>query len=500
MKKKQAKKVLQKAANQVIKNYANGGASYRRNDMKGFNVTLNTPDQDIGDNLETLVARSLDLYMNAPLATGAVKTIRTNVIGSGLKLNAAIDFEYLGLTSDQANEWEKTVEREWRLWSESKNSDATRRMTFGQQQQLAIMSAMISGDCFAIMPRKKRVGTPYQTTVQLIDAARVRSPDGYSSKTQNGIEFDDNGEAVAAYIYNGFIQDLNQTYQRIPFFGEKTGMPNVLQIMQDWERIGQRRGIPLLAPVIIALKQVSRYTDAELAASLVASMFTAFVTSESPQKDLHGLSMVNDYERVTQEDEAIELTRGGIVALQPGQKIETANPTRDTGAFDGFVTSLTRQIGAALEIPNELLLKHFTASYSASRAALLEFWKMAHMRRQVMASSFCQPVYEEWLSEAVALGRITAQGFFDDPAIRAAWCGAEWYGPKQGQLNPLQEAKALESLINNDLTTREKAAAEVSGMAIEDILPVRAREENFRRENGLGEIKTTTVNEVTKDE
>ncbi len=493
-------KKQKKSKAKIVKNYANGGASFHRNDMKGFNVSLNTPDEDIGDNLETLVARSLDLYMNAPLATGAIKTIRTNVVGSGLKLNSAIDFEYLKLTSDQANEWEKNVEREWRLWSESPNCDSGRRMTFGQQQQLAIMSALISGDCFAILPRKKRVGTPYQTTVQLIDAARVRDPIGYNTNIKNGIEMDANGEAIAVYIYSGYDQDIIQTSQRIPFYGEKTGNPNVLQVMQDWERIGQRRGVPLLAPVMVTLKQISRYSDAEMAASLVASMFTAFVTTESPQQDLPGLSMVYGEDRVSDPDQAIELTRGGVVALQPGQKIETANPTRDTGAFDSFVMSLCRQVGAAIEIPYEVLLKHFTASYSASRAALLEFWKMAHMRRAVLASTFCQPVYEEWLAEAVALGRVSAPGFFDDPAIRAAWCGAEWYGPKQGHLNPLQEAKALESLINNDLTTREKAAAEVSGMAIEDILPVRAREEKYRREHNLGEYQETVINEVPIDE
>lgn len=494
---KKQKKQRAKLENEIIKlkidavkNYTNGGASRYRNDMKGFNVTVNTPDEDIGENLDTLVARSLDLFMNSPLATGAIKTIRTNVIGSGLKLNAAIDFEYLKLTSDQANEWEKDIEREWRLWSESPNCDATRRMNFGQIQQLATVSSLISGDCFVTLPRKKRAGTPYQTTVQLIDGSRVRNPDVgiEGGRVFNGIEIDAHGEALAAYIHHGYeSQYMDTGYTRVPFYGEKSGRPLILQIMQDWERIGQRRGVPLLAPVIIVLKQLNRYTDAELAASLVASMFTAFLTTESPQTDLMGLSTITEEERVSNPEMSIELQRGGIVALQPGQDLKTAEPTRDTGAFDTFVTSLTRQIGAALEIPQELLVKHFTSSYSASRAALLEFWKMAHMRRAVLSATLCQPIYEEWLSEAVALGRVKAPGFFDDPSIRAAWCGAEWYGPKQGHLNPLQEAKAIEVLIDNDLTTREKAASEVSGQAWEDIAPVRVREEKYRRDNGLGE-------------
>ena len=56
------------------------------------------------------------------------------------------------------------------------------------------------------------------------------------------------------------------------------------------------------------------------------------------------------------------------------------------------------------------------------------------MRRAWFVSDFCQPVYEMWLSEAVALGRVKAPSFFSDPLIRSAWCNARWIGPIQGSL------------------------------------------------------------------
>lgn len=488
-KKKELENALHQARLGVIKNYSYGGASYRRNDMKGFESTDTDPDGDIGDNLQALRARSRQLFMEAPLATGALKTIRTNVVGSGLKLNSAIDYDFLGLTNDQANDWEKNTEREFRLWSDSVNCDAMRRMNFGQLQGLALMSALMNGDSFAGLPRKQRVGTPYQTTVQLIEGDRIRDPEGQTSGANiyNGIEVDETGEAIAVHIHtqheNATTGGTNKS-QRVELFGKLTGAPNILMIAQDWERIGQRRATPLLSPVIVILKQLSRYTDAELAATLVSSMFTAFIKTEQPQRDLPGMSMVPAEERITRDDEAIELSRGGMVALDPGQDIVTANPTRDTGAFDGFVQALTRQVGAALEIPNELLLKHFTSSYSASRGALLEFWKMADMRRQVLASSFCQPIYQEWLSEAVAIGRIKAPGFFNDPAIKAAWCGAEWIGPKQGSLNPLQEMNAHKVAVDNNFTTIERVISETTGMISEDVLSVRKRELDTQKRDG----------------
>jgi len=67
----------------------------------------------------------------------------------------------------------------------------------------------------------------------------------------------------------------------------------------------------------------------------------------------------------------------------------------------------------------EVLIKHFTASYSAARASLLEAWKFYLNRRHWFAAGFCQPIFEAWFAEAVSLGRIPAPGF-DMPDLRKA--------------------------------------------------------------------------------
>jgi capsid protein len=140
-----------------------------------------------------------------------------------------------------------------------------------------------------------------------------------------------------------------------------------------------------------------------------------------------------------------------------------ADAKRPNVNFDGFVSSMTKYVGAALEIPVELLTKNFTASYSASRAALLEAWKAFRMRRTWFSNDFCQPVYELWLSEAVSKGRIKAPGFFNDPIIKKAYCRAEWNGPAQGQLNPTVEVEAAMKKVENGFSTREKETIEMNG-------------------------------------
>lgn len=119
----------------------------------------------------------------------------------------------------------------------------------------------------------------------------------------------------------------------------------MLHIMNR-ERIGQRRGVPFLAPVIEALKQLGRYTDAELVAAVVSGMFTVFIEKESASSDGgFGEIIPEDAQVDAGDDSTIELAPGAIVDLNEGEKAHDMNPGRPNTAFDGFVVAICRQIG-----------------------------------------------------------------------------------------------------------------------------------------------------------
>lgn len=492
LKREYGRKRLEQMSGPQNSGYGRHGASYAKKSLIGWLSAGQDADADIVDQLSTLRNRSRDLYMGSPLATGALKTVRTNVVGSGLALNAQIDAKFLGLAEEQAREWEENTEREWRLWSESVNCDAERRQTFFQLQSLVLLSALMSGDVFVTMPIIPRKGCAYDLRIGLIEADRVCDPltPSTTANVLGGIEVGTYGETVAYWVakyHPGAIprigQDLQQEWKRVLAFGTTTGRRNVLHIMADVERPAQRRGVPMLAPVIEALKQLSRYSEAELMAAVVSGMFTVFVKSNTPDSPL--ATAFNPAMQVDKDPSAYEMGNGSIVALEEGEEVQIADPSRPNPNFDPFVIAICRQIGSALEIPYELLVKNFTASYSASRASLLEAWKMFRMRREWLVGNFCQPIYEEWLTEAVLKGRVQAPGFFDDPAIRAAWCGAEWFGDAQGQLDPKKEAEAAKIRVDEGFSTREREAAELTGMKYDQIHAVRKREEAMRRADGL---------------
>ena len=490
--------------------YGKHGASYGKKSLIGWLTKGMSADEDIVDNIETLRERSRDLFMNGGVAAGAIKTVRTNVVGSGLALNAQIDAKFLGLTEEEAQAWEEKTEREWRLWAESVDCDAERRQTFYQLQSLVLLSALLSGDVFVTMPIVKRKGSVYDLCIGLIEADRVCNPQDkptYNANILGGVEVGTYGETIAYWVakynpnsYPRINVNAKNEWKRVLAFGKTTGRRNILHIMADVERPAQRRGVPMLAPVIEPLKQLQRYSEAELMAAVVSGMFTVFIKSNSPQTPLG--QVYDPSNQVDKDPNAYELGNGSIIGLEDGESVDIANPGRPNSAFESFVTAISREIGTALEIPYELLIKSFTASYSASRAALLEAWKMFRMRREWLVGNFCQPIYEEWLTEAILKGRIEAPGFFDDPAIKAAWCGADWYGDAQGQLDPLKEANAAKVRVEEGFSTREREAAELTGMKYEAIHKVRVREENMRKADGLnsGAVAQVITTGETEDE
>lgn len=459
--------------------YDEGGASHRKNSLKGWNANSKSPQKDIDLNLNTLRQRSRSLMMTAPIATSAINTNRTNVIGSGLVLKSRIDHELLGISHEDADILEKQIEREWALWSESKLCDNSHQHNFCELQQIAMKSWLINGDCFGLPKYQKETHyMPYQLRIKLIEGDKVSSPDSYgdnidlslrnrnnNNRIYNGVEIDENGTVVAYYIANTYPDDMDtqKKWQRIKAYGEKTGNPNVLHIFEA-ERCEQYRGVPFLAPVIESIKQLTRYTEAEIMAAVINGLFTVFVTTEDGGDNIDFEGVDEDEEKIDEEDNSsYELGNGLINYLKKGEKVEVADAKRPNVNFDGFVSAMTKYIGAALEIPAELLTKNFTASYSASRAALLEAWKAFKMRRTWFANDFCQPVYELWLAEAVSKKRIKAPGFFLDPLIRKAYCRAEWNGPAQGQLNPVVEVNAAKLKVENGFSTRERETIEMNG-------------------------------------
>lgn len=470
------------------------GASKSRRPLSEYNPRGLDADSAILPDLSTLRNRCDDLARNNPVAVGAINTNVTNVIGTGLILQSNIDWRVLNISEEEADALQVQIENEWALFSESKNCDITRTINFLGQQDVSFRSMLSKGDVFALLLYQRPTRDfPFGLRVQLIEAERVMNPN-YKRDTKEllgGVEKDANGAPIAYHIArthpNNTLYTKVTEWDRIPAYNTKTGLINVVHLF-DMTRIGQTRGVPYLAPVTEPLKQLGRYSEAELSAAVIAACLTVFVKSESGDPALSPMAPTSEVGGTT-ADEDYKLAEGAIIDLRPGEDVSTVNPGRPNALFDPFVQAIFRQIGMGLEMPYEVLIQHFTSSYSAARASLLAAWKVFTKKRRLVGDNFCQLIYENWMYEQVASGRINAPGYFDNPIIKRAYLGTTWVGPTRGMIDETKEVQAATDRINISMSSIAEETAALTGTDWEKKLPQIRKERQILKELGFVQVQ-----------
>lgn len=492
--------------------YSEGGASHNNKSLKGYNPKKLGYKADIGANLSTLRDRSADLAINTPVGTAAINTSTTHTVGAGLNVFPRPKFQILGISAEDARAWARKVRAEFDLWADSKDCDIYRNNNLYDMQSIVYQGYLTDGDSFAVFRRKPTTpDMPYTLRLQLIEGNRVSNPlttstyatgdptgvealnSDNGNRILNGVEIDTDGAIVAYWVSNQVpgepVSSLLTTWARVEAYGKRTSIPNVLQISND-TRPEQYRGVPYLAPVIETLKQVYRYTNAELTSAIIKSYFALFfteaVTNSGSLNDMLADNGVDDPTEPVVDVSEYNLGPGTLNALPKGVDVKSVDASNAQSTFEVFSTQLIKQVGAALNQPYEVLMKNFNSSYSASRAAMLQAWEEYKLRRKWFARDFCQPIYEVWLMEAVATGRIEAPGFFDDPLIRKAWCNADWFGPTMSILDPVKDMNGSTLRVENGVSTREREAAEMTGTDLEENIAQLAFEKQLMEKYGMG--------------
>jgi capsid protein len=219
------------------------------------------------------------------------------------------------------------------------------------------------------------------------------------------------------------------------------------------------------------IKQLNRYTKAELMGRVFQSRVAAVIESESglikttadgfdPTQGIG--SRANDYG----DDKDYNTFQGGTtLVLKPGEKYNNPSSSYDNSNYTDFWDSQVKQIGMAIQIPYEVLIQHFSSSYSASRAALLEAWSTYAIHRNVIIERFITPVFREWLYYAISKGEVSAPGF--NKETENYWNNHTWIGKDQRSIDPMKDSKAAAELIGLNLKSRSRVARELGGYSFE---------------------------------
>lgn len=450
-----------------------------------------SPDADIVRGLPRQRAQSRELRRTNPIAEGAIATNINRVVGTGVQPVPMPDLAILGWTEEQGAAWSAQWASLFSMWADSKECTLDGGQTFYERQALVLGSRMESGDCFTILPDGSPSSTqPFKLRLQTIEADRCGNPMGVmdSRFVVAGVRMAAATGAPEAYhIYDqhpgsNFVGGNNTANTLKGEWYTAIGRSGRRRILHHFRpnRPEQTRGTPYLAPVIQAIKDLGRYTEAEITAAVMSAFYTVFIEQEgggspAPVWGADG-QHANNGAGAPPPGPEVAMAPGAVVGLARGEKVSIADPNRPNTAYEPFVLGILKLIGMGLGLPVELLVKSFNSSYSASKAALLDAWQHFRTERQWLVLSFCQPVYETLLAEAVADRRIAAPGFFTDPLLRWAYTRAAWHGDSQGSINPKDEVAAYRDAIDGRLMTHERAEWELFGSDWTRTYPTKRRE------------------------
>jgi len=441
-------------------------------------------DEVLLDELSDLRERSRYLVRNDGVAAGALNTMADNVVGTGILPQARIDKKSLGMSYEEAEDFQRIVERAWEKWEPF--ADRLGRMNFCEIQDLVMRQILMNGDVIVLVQMLDRPYRPYSLCLNVIEADRLATP---SDKTgdksiRKGVEIDEAGEPVAYWICKYHPGDTtyrrstrgSDEFIRIPARNQY-GRLNVLHLYHT-KRPGQSRGEPFFAPVISRFKHLCDYMDAELVAAKVAACFAVFIKRENSEEfAISGTDEVqSDGKRLT------ELEPGMVENLEPGESIDSFSPQRPGAQFDAFVEKTLRFIGAGLGMPYELIFKDFSkTNYSSARASLLEARKMFRKEQKFIAEKLCQLIYENLIDEVVLRGEVSVKDYFPR---RMDYTRARWIAPGWGYIDPTKEISAAKDAIKGNISTLADECA-AHGKDWEEVIEQRAREEDKRKRLGL---------------
>jgi lambda family phage portal protein len=459
------------------------GASRIRKQLANWQPVRAPADVDLLPDQDLLVARSRDLDRNNGVAAGSFQTLQDNTVGVGLRLACWPDYRALGKDIQWAEDWSRTTESLWKSWAECTWCDAANRLTFSSLTQLVFRSALENGEALALPLWLERPETPFRTCIQLVDSDRLSNPYMQVStmNLRGGVELDTYGRPLAYYIrkmsdwmglMGMFMPLLSLEWERVPA-ETPWGRKRVLHVLAQ-ERPDQTRGKPILAPVIEQFRMLDSYQRTELQSAIVNSIVAGMI--ETPL-DPAGITELmggdpNKY-LATKSEYRIQLEGGTLIPLYPGDKLTPFTPARPAPQFSQFVEAVVRQIGTAVGLPYELLMKDFSkTNYSSARASLLEAWRFFINRRTWLATYWAGPVYRLWLEEAVNAGMIEAPGFYENLHY---YSRAKWIGPGRGWVDPVKEAQAAQLRMDSMISTLEMECAE-QGLDWNEVIEQRALE------------------------
>lgn len=421
------------------------------------------PNTAISESLSHLRSRSRDLVRNNPWVANGFRSLASNLIGNGITPRWKLHNNTL---------LKEQIQTCWLEWTN--DADFEGRCDFYGLQMLIAQTLMQSGEALVRFYPKAchEMSVPLQLQILepdfLAQDLDKKLENGHTVKM--GIELGPCGRRVAYHLYRshpGEINSLSMQTIRIP-------AEEILHIYRI-DRPGQLRGVPWITSVLLKMRDLDQYEDAELLRKQTAAMFAGFITEANPDY-LGGFGEKH-------EKPEFRLESGTMKRLAPGESVEFSQPADVGGSYEVWMRQQLRAVAAGMGITYEQLTGDLTGvNYSSIRAGLIEFRRQIEgLQHHLIVHQLCQPIAIKWIKLAVLSGALDIPDYVEKPN---QYHRIEWQPPGWDWVDPQKDIQAEILAMQHNLKARQDIIAKY-GMDAEEVDKKIAQDKYRERTHGL---------------
>ncbi len=441
-----------------------------------FVTSILSADQELRGDLKLLRARARALSRDDPHAVQFIRLLKANVIGpKGIRLQARIRGQDAEAELDSP--LNDAIEDAWDQWGEVGTCTIDGRYSWWDVQNLLIATLATDGE---FLLRRRVVADPnrnaYGYALQFLDADLLderynTAPDMSGVRISMGVELDADNVPLAYHLWTRHPADA---YEGARWERKRVPASEIIHGFVPF-RIGQTRGVPWFAPVLLRLRMLDGYFEAETVAARLAAMKQGFITTTGPGAD--------GFQEPIEGETSLSLDAepGQLHELRPGQGFTHWDPQHPTMAFKDFTGAVLRAIAAGLGPSYMSLTGDLEAtSFSSGRIGLLQERDNWQCLQQWMTEHVHTLVYRDWLKYAATTGMVRLPDLLQLPR----WSRCQWMPRGFPWVDPLKDVQADAIALRVGLTTRTQLCAE-QGLDFEEVLEQLAAEDALAKEYGV---------------
>lgn len=389
-------------------------------------------------------ARHLD--RNHDIVSGGLSSVIQNIIGpSGINIVPAprdVDGNVVEEVVDQIMPLYET-------WS--KRPEVTGMHDLPSCERLIARTWLRDGEAFAqelrgFVPYLEH-GSAVPFSIELFEPDLVPLDfDDPGRRILQGIERNAWGRALAYHVYK---QHPGDPYVAVP--ETKRVAADLIRHIRTVDRIGQMRGISILASTFTRLADLKDYEESERIAAKIAASFAAAIIKGDP----------SSYDSEKPPGQRRMRMQPGMIFddLAAGEDVKTIDSKRPNPNLEPYRNGQLRAIASPMRISFSTLAKNYNGTYSAQRQELVEQYGAYGVLAYEFVSQMLRPIYERFVYIAIASGRLVLPASVTPQSA----VGADYLPPPMPWIDPAKEATALRTQVRAGFRSAASVIAERGG-------------------------------------